>query len=36
MAISIATASNDTNPSDLMEDVGSSKIQLPDFQRGRT
>ena len=36
MPINIAPASNDTNLSDLMADVGSGKIQLPDFQRGWT
>ncbi len=36
MPINIAPASNDTNLSDLMADVGNGKIQLPDFQRGWT
>ena len=36
MPINIAPTSNDTNISELMADVGSGKIQLPDFQRGWT
>ena len=36
MAINIAPTSNDTNVSELLADVGSGKIQLPDFQRGWT
>ena len=36
MPINIAPTSNDTNISELMTDVGSGKIQLPDFQRGWT
>lgn len=36
MPINIAPTSNDTNLSTLMADVGSGKIQLPDFQRGWT
>lgn len=36
MPINIAPASNDTNLSDLMADVGSGRVQLPDFQRGWT
>lgn len=36
MPINIAPTSNDTNLSGLMADVGSGKIQLPDFQRGWT
>ena len=36
MPISIAPISNDTELSQLMDDVGNGKIQLPDFQRGWT
>ena len=36
MPINIAPTSNDTELSQLMADVGSGKIQLPDFQRGWT
>ncbi len=36
MPINIAPASNDTELAQLMADVGSGKIQLPDFQRGWT
>ncbi len=36
MAINIAPTSNDTSLEQLMYDVNSGKIQLPDFQRGWT
>lgn len=36
MSINIAPTSNDTDLSQLMSDVGSGKIQLPEFQRGWT
>ncbi len=36
MPINIAPTSNDTELAQLMADVGSGKIQLPDFQRGWT
>ena len=36
MPINIAPTSNDTNISELLKDVGSGKIQLPDFQRSWT
>ena len=36
MPITIAPSSNDTELRQLMNDVDSGKIQLPDFQRGWT